>query len=164
MVVAIGHELDGDPPLSVSGDLYETRIENWSRGAKTLDFLKHNLQAVYRNYNFDGLLLIGHSNGGDISSWLTNEGINYIHSVITLDHRRVPVPREENVNVLTIRGGDFPADEGVLPSKGESTQYNICVKKIPGSRHNDMSDYGPKPLKDKIANIVVNYLKGKSCD
>ena len=41
LVVAIGHELPSDPVLSVAGNLYETRSENWRRGAQTLDFLKH---------------------------------------------------------------------------------------------------------------------------
>lgn len=159
MVVAIGHELVSDPPLSVSGDLYETRSDNWSRGAKTLDFIKHNLEPAYPNYNFNNLLLIGHSNGGDISSWLVNEGKRYIETIITLDHRRVPLPRDKNINVLSIRGSDYPADKGVLPSQREIEQYGICVNKIPESQHNDMTDYGPAWLKTEINNIVANYLK-----
>ena len=41
LVIAISHELPSDLALSVSGDLYETRSENWSRGAETL-----NLEAI----------------------------------------------------------------------------------------------------------------------
>ncbi|NWO06704.1 MAG: alpha/beta hydrolase [Alteromonadaceae bacterium] len=164
MVVAIGHELESDPPLSVSGDLYETRSENWSRGAETLDFVKHNLEPTYPNYNFNDLLLIGHSNGGDISSWLANEGKNYIETVITIDHRRVPLPRNKDIGVLSIRGSDYPADDGVLPSQQENEKYGICVKKIPKSRHNDMTDYGPAWLKDEINSAVESYLKGLGCE
>lgn len=164
MVVAIGHELETDPPLSVSGDLYETRSENWSRGAKTLDFIEHHLEPAYPSYNFNDLLLIAHSNGGDISSWLANEGKDYVGTVITIDHRRVPLPRNEDIGVLSIRGSDYPADEGVLPSQQESEQYGICVKKIPDSRHNDMTDYGPKWLKEEISRKVANYLNGLECE
>ncbi|RUO29174.1 alpha/beta hydrolase [Aliidiomarina sedimenti] len=163
MVVAIGHELESDPPLSVSGDLYESRSENWSRGAETLDFIKHNLEPVHQNYNFSELLLIGHSNGGDISSWLANQGTDYIATVITLDHRRVPLPRSTDIDVLSIRGSDYPADDGVLPSSQESERYGICVKTIAESRHNDMTDYGPVWLKDEIAHTVANYLTGGRC-
>lgn len=163
MVVAIGHELENDPPLSVSGNLYETRSENWIRGAETLDFIKHRLSSTYQNYNFNDLLLIGHSNGGDISSWLANEGKDYIGTVITLDHRRVPLPRRKDINVLSIRGSDYPADDGVLPSPRDAQEYNMCIKQIPKSRHNDMSDYGPKWLKDEINRVVENYLNGTSC-
>ncbi|MGM7319076.1 alpha/beta hydrolase [Idiomarina sp. ST10R2A5] len=163
MVIAIGHELENDPPLSVSGNLYETRSENWIRGAETLDFIKHSLASTYQNYNFNDLLLIGHSNGGDISSWLANAGKDYIDTVITLDHRRVPLPRRKDINVLSIRGSDYPADDGVLPLKKEAKEYSMCVKEIPESRHNDMTDYGPKWLKDEINRVIDNFLNGSSC-
>ena len=40
LVIAIGHELPSDPALSVSGDLYETRSENWESWCKNIRFLK----------------------------------------------------------------------------------------------------------------------------
>ncbi|KTG24634.1 hypothetical protein AWR38_03420 [Idiomarina sp. WRN-38] len=163
MVVAIGHELENDPPLSVSGNLYETRSENWMRGAETLNFIKNRLASTYQNYNFNDLLLIGHSNGGDISSWLANAGKNYIDTVITLDHRRVPLPRRKDINVLSIRGSDYPADDGVLPSPREAREYSMCVTEIPKSRHNNMSDYGPQWLKDEINRVIDNFINGTGC-
>ena len=163
MVVAIGHELENDPPLSVSGNLYETRSENWMRGAETLNFIKNRLASTYQNYNFNDLLLIGHSNGGDISSWLANAGKNYIDTVITLDHRRVPLPRRKDINVLSIRGSDYPADDGVLPSPREARKYSMCVTEIPKSRHNNMSDYGPQWLKDEINRVIDNFINGTGC-
>ena len=89
LVIAIGHELPSDPALSISGNLYETRSVNWRRGAKTLDFLKNSLSKRFNEYDFEKLILIGHSNGGDISAWLGNENRSYIQRIITLDHRRV---------------------------------------------------------------------------
>lgn len=163
MVVAIGHELESDPPLSVSGNLYETRSENWMRGAETLDFIKRRLASTYQHYNFNDLLLIGHSNGGDISSWLANAGKDYVDTVITLDHRRVPLPRSKDINVLSIRGSDYPADEGVLPPPEEIREYRMCITEIPKSRHNDMSDYGPKWLKDEITNVIDDFLNSSGC-
>ena len=99
MVVAVAHELPQDPPLSVEGNLYETRSENWVRGAVTLDFLTNELQSRYLNYDFDALLLVGHSNGGDISAWLGNDEKPYVKSIITLDpvsytHLTLPTNRE----------------------------------------------------------------------
>jgi hypothetical protein len=163
LVVAIGHELQSDPRISVKGSLFETRSENWVRGARTLDFLKNELQSRYQEYEFNALLLIGHSNGGDISSWLGNGAKPYVKSIVTLDHRRVPLPRSKDIDILSIRGSDFPADTGVLPSEKENIIFGSCIIKIPKYRHNDMSDYGPIWLKEKIVALVTNYLSKRVC-
>ncbi|WP_050918176.1 hypothetical protein, partial [Vibrio campbellii] len=83
MTIAVDHELPNDPPLSKTGDLYQTRIENWSRGSQTLDFLQEELALRFASYNFNSLTLVGHSNGGDISTWLSNENKSYISQLIT---------------------------------------------------------------------------------
>lgn len=163
LVIAIGHELSSDPALSVSGDLYETRSENWSRGAKTLDFLKGSLSNRFTQYDFDKLILIGHSNGGDISAWLGNENKSYIKKIITLDHRRVPLPRNSDFQILSIRAGDFPADKGVLPTEIEQVKYGSCVVNIPKAKHNDITDFGPVWLKERITSIINSHLNGLAC-
>ncbi|MCH1923563.1 alpha/beta hydrolase [Shewanella sp. C32] len=163
LTVAIAHELPQDPPLSVSGNLYQTRSENWRRGAATLAFMRAALQEQYPNYDFDSLLLFGHSNGGDISAWLANEGQPYIKTVITLDNRRVPLPRSETIGVLSIRGSDFPADAGVLPTTAEQTRFGSCVVQIPAARHNDMADSGPPQLRRSMAMLITAYLGGATC-
>ncbi|MDN4502603.1 alpha/beta hydrolase [Alteromonadaceae bacterium BrNp21-10] len=162
-VVAIGHELPSDPALSVSGDLYKTRSKNWSRGAKTLDFLKGSLSIRFNEYDFEKLTLIGHSNGGDISAWLGNENKSYIQRIITLDHRRVPLPRNSDFQILSIRASDFPADKGVLPTEVEQEKYGSCVVKVPRAKHNDIADFGPVWLKEKINVLINSYLNGLSC-
>lgn len=163
LTVAIGHEIPNDPPLSVSGNLFETRSENWIRGSNTLEFIRDYLVNDYKHFNFDNILLVGHSNGGDISSWLANESKSYISGVITLDHRRVALPRTSKIKVLSIRGSDYPADKDVLPSLKEQKKYGSCVIKIDGSKHNDMWDKGPELLKKKIIDIVKSHLSGQSC-
>ncbi|WDE10181.1 alpha/beta hydrolase [Thalassomonas haliotis] len=170
LVVAIGHELPGDPALSVSGNLFETRSENWQRGAATLAFIQKTLKQMLPGYNFDALTLAGHSNGGDISAWLANgwlskKELGYIKSIITLDHRRVMLPRTKDISVLSVRASDFAADKGVLPSPDEQNLFGSCVVTIANARHNDMSDSGPDWLKQKIQYIVSQYLnKTASCD
>lgn len=141
--------LPKDPSLSVSGDLYKTRSENWRRGASTLDLLKARLSKRYKEYDFESLTLIGHSNGGDISAWLSNESKIYIQQLITLDHRGVPLPRNSNIKVLSIRASDFPAHKGVLPAKEELQINASCIVTIPSATHNEMIDFGPAWLKEK---------------
>ena len=160
LVVAIQHELPGDPALAVTGDLFTERTENWKRGAATIGFVHSQLKAKLSEYDFNKLTLVGHSNGGDISSWVFNEGADFVETLITLDHRRVSLPREQPVSVLSIRGSDFPADEGVLHTTDEQAQFDACIVEIADSKHNDMTDYGPAWLKTAISNIMFEFLSG----
>ncbi|WJG10930.1 alpha/beta hydrolase [Aliiglaciecola sp. LCG003] len=163
LVVAIGHELADDPPLSVSGNLFETRSENWQRGSHTLRVVRSELRDKYPEFDFENLVLAGHSNGGDISAWLALESPAFVDKLITLDHRRVPIPRSDSIAVLSVRASDFEADDGVLPTKLEQALYESCILKIPNSRHNDISDLGPESLKSNIQHIVHRWLAKASC-
>lgn len=163
LTVAIAHELPGDSALSVSGNLYQTRQENWKRGVKTLKFVQQTLTQKLPAYNFEYLTLIAHSNGGDISAWFANEEPDLVKQLVTLDHRRVPLPRNKLVKTLSIRASDFAADKGVLPSASEAKTFPVCVKKINDARHNDMTDDGPDWLKQKISGLLKGFLTGSSC-
>uniref|UniRef100_A0A486XTM9 Bll5160 protein n=1 Tax=Rheinheimera sp. BAL341 TaxID=1708203 RepID=A0A486XTM9_9GAMM len=161
LVVAVQHELPGDPPLAVRGDLYKARSENWQRGANSLEFVRTELQQRMPNYNFDSLTLVGHSNGGDISAWYINSGRGQPARLITLDHRRVPLPRLKTVSVLSIRGSDFPADGGVLYTAEELMQLNGCIIQLADAKHNDMTDFGPDGLKSALANSIHAFVAGE---
>ncbi|WP_240503694.1 MULTISPECIES: alpha/beta hydrolase [Pseudoalteromonas] len=164
LTVAIAHELPGDPPLSITGKLFETRQENWLRGTVTIAVVHEQLKQKYPHYNFDQLMLIGHSNGGDISSLLASQKVSFIKDIITLDHRRVPLPRTRDIRVLSIRASDYPADPGVLPTLAEQQKYQSCVVTIDKSRHNDMSDYGPQWLKTRINRLIELHLDDTDCE
>ncbi|PKM19485.1 MAG: alpha/beta hydrolase [Gammaproteobacteria bacterium HGW-Gammaproteobacteria-15] len=161
LVVAVQHELPGDPPLAVRGDLYTARSENWQRGANSLEFVRTELQQHMPNYNFVAPTLIGHSNGGDISGWYINSGKGKVAQLITLDHRRVPLPRIEKMSVLSIRGSDFPADKDVLYSENELKQFNACIVQIANSKHNEMTDFGPDWLKQTLSKAIAAFLTGR---
>ena len=163
LTVAIGHELATDPPLATHGNLFETRAENWIRGAETLKVVRQQLQAKYAGYDFERLVLVGHSNGGDISAWLAREAPVYIDKIITLDHRRVPLPKTQQIKVLSVRASDFAADDGVLPSKAEQSRFGSCIVNIANARHNDMSDAGPAWLKADMQQIIRSWLKDAHC-
>jgi hypothetical protein len=161
LVVAIQHELPGDPPLAVTGHLFTARQENWARGAKTLTFIRSQLQSEFPGFNFNKLTLIGHSNGGDISSWLLLQAVDFADTLITLDHRRVPLPRAGSVLILSIRAGDYPPDDGVLYSGQEMTTFKACIVPITEAKHNDMTDFGPDRLKTLIANTLRAFILGQ---
>ena len=164
MTIYVDHELPSDPPLSKTGDLYKTRIENWRRGAQTLNILQHELASRFPTYDFDKLILVGHSNGEDISTWLSNENKGYISQLITLDHKRVTLPKNEKVRVLSIRATEYPTKEDVLPTELEQKQYGSCVVELPDSKHMDLSDYGSNLAKQSMNDIIVGFLDGLACE
>lgn len=161
LVLAVRHEIPGDPPLSTSDDLYQTRAENWRRGAETIRVVISSMKKQRPDYDFDKLTLIGHSNGGDISAWLANQDPSVVDALITFDHRRVPLPNVEELRVLSFRAGDFPADEGVIPNPDEQVSLGICIVEIPEALHTNMTDDGPGWLKRQIHETLLRFLSGE---
>ena len=163
MTVSIDHELPNDPPLSKTGDLYQTRIENWKRGAKTIKYLKGKLESRFPTYDFNKLTLVGHSNGGDISAWFSNDNNDYIHQLITLDSKRVSLPKNNNIRVLSIRSPEYPTALGVLPTIEDQKLYGICIVDMSASKHMDFTDFGVDRVQKKTIKTMLGFLKNKTC-
>lgn len=162
LVVAIQHDLPTDPALSRTGDLFTNRMPAWKRGAENLRFVRSTLSRTYTGYDWPHLVLVGHSNGGDISALALHESPTLASTLVTLDNRRYPLPRNHSINVLSVRGSDFEADTGVLPT-GQVRNAGTCITAIAGSRHNDMNDHGPTELQSKISMLILRFLKEDRC-
>jgi len=163
LVVSIQHDLPSDPPLSRTGNLFASRMPAWERGAHNLRFVRDSLSHSYRAFDWTQLVLIGHSNGGDISAFALHQSPALATTLITLDNRRYPIPRGDFIKVLSIRASDFEADAGVLPTDQEK-DAGACITAIAGARHNDMNDHGPAELKSKISMLIVQFLKDGQCE
>ena len=159
LVVSVQHDLPGDAPLPIDGDLFALRAPYWTRGSGDLFFVRARLRAIYPGFNWEHPVLVGHSNGGDISVWFTREHPHIASAVITLDHRRVPMLRSNQPKALSLRGTDYPAAPGVLPSRKEQSQFDVEVIELPDAKHNDMVDSGPDELKRKIIDLTVKFLE-----
>ena len=158
LVVAVQHDLPGDAPIPREGNVQEVRSPWWKRGSENLLFVRAQLRERFPVFDWEHPVLLGHSNGGDISMWFTRDHPSVPAAVITLDHRRMPVPRVARPPMLLLRGSDFPADPGVLPSAEEQKALGIEVAPLAGARHDDMLDAGPEPLKRTIAERTVEFL------
>ncbi len=163
LVVAIQSVLPDDPAFGNSGNIVADRMPLWRTGAANLAFVKTTLEAELPRYDWRHLVLIGHSNGGDFSAMALAQDSTLATTLVTLDHRRYPLPRSESVKWLSVRGSDFEADPGVLPTADESKEPGQCVRRIPSSRHNDMHDGGPAWLKAEIARVLLDYLQTGKC-
>ncbi|MBB1422844.1 alpha/beta hydrolase [Pseudoalteromonas sp. SG43-7] len=158
LTIAVAHELDSDPALNRTPPYMATRMENWHRGVVTLKFLVTELSPRYPEYDFTRLTLFGHSNGGDIAALYAAIYPKQVSQIITLDHRRMLLPRNKNIRVLTLRGSDYPADNQVLLNEDELAQYPVTQISIENSRHNDMYDGGPADLINEMKKNIKEFL------
>lgn len=160
-VVAVQDQLPGDAPMASTGDLKRDRTPFWQRGVATLRFVHAALLAREPAFDAQQVVLLGHSHGGDVSAWLAAERPAWVTALVTLDHRRVPLPAGgAGLRVLSLRGSDFVADPGVLPA---APSDSTCVLPLAGARHNDMHDGGPSELKSRLAAAVVAFLVDRRC-
>lgn len=164
LVVSIQSVLSDDPRPADTGNVVSDRMPMWTTGAENLAFVKSRLMREYPDYDWSNLLLVGHSNGGDFSALALVRTPGLATSLITLDNRRYPIPRDKAVRVLSIRGSDFPADPGVLPAEEEAAALGQCIVRIPDAKHDEMADHGPGWLKARITRIMGNFLDGNDCD
>lgn len=159
LVVVIQHDISTDEPLPVTGDIYKLRKPVWDRGVKSIFYVTDKLKKLYPHLNYKNIILIGHSNGGDMSMLIANEYPDFAKAVISLDNRRVPFPRANRPKIFSIRSDDQPADPGVLPTGKEQEKYDIRIVKV-NTTHADMGGMGTDAQKQEINNYILDYLNG----
>jgi peptidoglycan/xylan/chitin deacetylase (PgdA/CDA1 family)/dienelactone hydrolase len=152
-VASIQHDLKSDPELSKEGDLFKKRMPLWKRGVENILFLMSELKKTNHNLSMDKIILIGHSNGGDISILFASMYPELLSKVVSLDSLRMPFPTDSSVPILSLRANDTEADKGVLPKSGAK----IVVLK--DTKHIDMSDHGLDEVKAEIMENINNFLK-----
>ena len=81
-----------------------------------------------------------------------------VENLVTLDNRRLPLPRSKTPRVLSLRSNDAPADEGVLPTREEELRFGIKVVRMDNTRHNEMSDRANGDQREAIRWLVFAFL------
>ena len=123
-VISIQHELPDDAPLAMAGEFMKTRISNWERGVENIMFVIEKFMRLKPELNWNNLSLIGHSNGGDMAMLLATKHPQIAKKVISLDHRRMIMPRCDTPRIYTLRGSDYDADKDVIPTIEEQEKHN----------------------------------------
>jgi len=116
-VISIQHELSDDPLLAMEGNFMETRMPNWKRGEENILFTIREFKKLKPDLQWKKLCVIGHSNGGDITMLTATDHPELIMKAISMDHRRMIIPRTKKPRIYTLRGCDYDADPGVLPTE-----------------------------------------------
>ena len=58
-IFSIQHELATDEMLAMEGNLRETRLPNWQRGADNILYVLNRIKTDFPNYDYQKLILIG---------------------------------------------------------------------------------------------------------
>ena len=162
LVASIQHELPTDDPLPMTGKLRETRIPNWESGMQNILFVVKELKNRMPNIDDKRYSLIGHSNGGDISMYFATEYPKKVNKAISLDNRRMPLPKIDSLKIYSLRSSDTPADEGVLPSQKDQIKHGMTIITLPNTKHIEMSDdTATEEQKKEIREYVLKFLEEK---
>lgn len=157
-VVSIQHEVSTDPLLPMTGPVRETRFSNWERGVQNIRFVVNVLQKKYPGLAYDKLVLMGHSNGGDMTALFAHTYPGHVHKIITLDNRRMELPRTATPRVFTLRSNDYPADEGVLPTEEETAMYRMTVQ-FTDINHSAMDNDATEAEQQYLNTKIAAYLE-----
>lgn len=156
-VVSIQHELPTDELLAMTGELKQTRRPNWERGAQNIYFVLQELQARYPKLRYDQLALIGHSNGGDMTALFAHDYPKLVSKLITMDNRRMELPRTTHPKIYTLRSSDHPADPNVLPTDEEARKYGIVID-FTAINHSDMDNDANNIERHYLTTKILSYL------
>ena len=162
LVVSIQQDLPTDDPLPMNGNLREKRMPDWENGLQNILFVVKELKFRMPNLDDKRYSLIGHSNGGDLSMYFATEYPKKISKVISLDNRRMPLPKLDSLKVYSLRSNDLPADEGVLPPHAQQIKHGMTIVILPNTKHNEMSDETTtEEQKKEIREYVLKFLEEK---
>jgi predicted esterase len=160
-VVSIQHELPTDSLIPMSGIPQIVRRPFWDRGADNILFIIQSLKQSNPELDFKHITLIGHSNGGDMTALFAQKYPNIVSKIITLDNRRMALPRTNNPKVYSLRSSDQPADMEVLPTDEEQKKFNIKIIKLPNTIHNNMDDNAHEVQRKEINDYVLSFLMAR---
>ena len=158
-VVSVQHELKSDSLLPLNGKPQILRRPFWDRGADNILFVINELKRNYPGLKIDQITLIGHSNGGDMTALFPQKYPNIVDKIITLDNRRMALPRTKHPKIFSLRSSDQPADEGVLPTEKEIKKFGITIIKSHNITHNEMDDSGNNAQRKEIQKYVLMFLR-----
>lgn len=157
-VMSVQHELPTDELLPLTGVPQIVRRRSWERGVANLLFVFDLLHRTHPELDLKRLTVMGHSQGGDISMLFAQLHPERMERVISLDNRRMPLPRMREPQVCSIRSSDQAADEGVLPTADEARELRMRVvhAKVP---HNNMGDEATPEQRKELVDLILGLLR-----
>lgn len=161
VVVSIQHELPTDSLMPTEGIPQVVRYPFWQRGVENIHFVIQELKKNYPSFNYNNIVLMGHSNGGDMCALFAKLRPSETKVIVTLDNRRMPLPRSKFITVYSLRSKDQVADSGVVPTELECKRYPIIITKLASVTHDDMSNPPTEDQRAQVQDWICHFLR---CD
>lgn len=160
-VASIQHELPTDDLIPDKGIPQVVRRPFWKRGVTNILFVISELKKRYPQLDYKHLVLIGHSNGGDMSMLFGQLHPTLVDKIISLDNRRMAFPRTQHPKIYSLRSSDLPADEGVLPTAEEQKKYGMLIIPLKNTPHRNMDNSGNEEQKKEINHYILQFLNDR---
>lgn len=160
-VVSIQHELATDSLLPLTGNTQIVRRPFWERGADNILYVINELKRTNPDLDFKHITLVGHSNGGDMTALFPQKYPNIVEKIITLDNRRMALPKSKRLKVYSLRSSDQTADEGVLPTEKETKKYKMKIVKLANTTHNEMDDNANDEQRKEIQEYIATFINDR---
>ncbi|MDP5169899.1 MAG: alpha/beta hydrolase [Bacteroidia bacterium] len=158
-VASIQHELPSDSLLPRTGIPQIERRSNWERGATNIRFVLDQLKQDFPQLDYRRVVIMGHSNGGDMSVLFAETYPEEVQKLITLDQRRYAFPRRASPACYSIRSSDQPADEGVIPTPEEQKALGMSIVYLSNTTHNEMDDDANEEQRAEITQLMDSFLE-----
>ena len=158
-VASIQHELPTDSLMPLQGIPQVVRRPFWERGVANIQFVLNELKKSHPTLDFKHCVLMGHSNGGDMTALFAEKYPLLVDKIITLDNRRMALPRAHKPRIYSLRSSDQPADEGVVPADEERKKFKMTIIKLPSTIHNDMDDNANTTQRKEINDYIARFLQ-----
>jgi predicted esterase len=157
-VISIQHELPTDNLLPLTGNPQTVRRPFWERGADNILFVINEIKKTFPELNYGEITLIGHSNGGDMTVLFPQKYPNIVEKIVSLDNRRMALPRTKKPKIYSLRSSDQTADESVLPTEDEIKKFGIKIIKLHNTKHDEMDDNANTEQRKEIQNYLLKFL------
>lgn len=158
--ISIQHELETDSLLAMTGKPQVTRRSNWERGADNIKFVIEEYKRLNPNLKINKIVLIGHSNGGDMSMLFGHKYPSIASKIISFDNRRMAFPVTSSPRIYSMRSNDYPADEGVIPSIELQQKHNMLVE-YSNINHGQMDEKATVAERETILMFIDKCLNGR---
>lgn len=157
--ISIQHDMLGDDgletvdPEAIQDD---ARKHLYIRGKENILFVLESLKKEKPTIEFDNMIFAGHSNGGDIAKYFTNQHPEYVKSLILFDSRRAKLVPKNNLKVLMFEADDTMTDEKVIPEpyredNSKRSNLDLVIVKPSGAMHRSYKDeFINEEVKNKI--------------